>query len=88
MNVTLNIESFILVMHFDHFLKGCKNVNSCLKLKHDLSSQIPDLGYNFCQVNEFFETLCTSNVNIENLSIESKGLVMKYTRKSGDVSKS
>ena len=75
-------------MHFDNFLKGCNNVNSCLKLKHDLSSQIPDLGYNFCQVNKLFETLSTSNVNIENLSIESKGLVMKYNRKSRDVSKS
>ena len=42
MKVTLNIELFILVMHFDHFLKGCNNVNSCLKLKHDLPSQIPD----------------------------------------------
>ena len=71
MNVTLNIELFILVMHFDHFLKRCNNVNSCLKLKHDLSCQIPDLGYNCCQVNELFETLSTSNVNIENLSIQS-----------------
>ena len=63
MNVTLNIELFILVMHLNHFLKGCNNVNSCLKLKHDLSSQIPNLGYNFCQVNELFETLSTSNLN-------------------------
>ena len=60
-------------------LKGCNNVNCCLKLKHDLSSQIPDLRYNFCQVNGLFETLSTSNVNIENVSIESKGLIMKYT---------
>ena len=74
-------------MHFDHFLKGWNNVNSCLKLKRDLSSQILDLGYNFCQVNELFETLSTSNVNIEILNIQSKGLVIKYTRKSRDVSK-
>ena len=47
---TLNIELFILVMHFDHF--------------------------------EQFETLSASNVNIENLNIQSKRLVMKYTRKS------
>ena len=87
MNAILNIKFFILVMHFDHLLKRYNNVNSCLKLKHDLSSQIPDLGYNFRQVNELFETLRTSNVNIENLSIGSKGLVMKYTRKR-DVSKS
>ena len=64
-------------MHFDHFLKRYQNVNSSLKLMHDLSSQIPDLGYNSCQVNELFETLSTSNVNIENLSIGNKGLVMK-----------
>ena len=75
-------------MHFDHFLKVCNNVNSCLKLKHDLSSQIPGHGCNFCQVNELFETLSTSDVNIENLSIQSKGIVMKYTGKSRDVSKS
>ena len=81
MNAILNIKFFILFMHFDHFLKRCNNVNSCLKLKHDFSSQIPDLGYSFCQVNELFETLSTSNVNIENLSIGSKGLVMKYTRR-------
>ena len=87
-DVTLNIELFILVIHFDHFLKGCNNVNSFLKLKHDLSSQIPGLGYNFCHINELFETLSTSNVNIENLNIQSKGLVMKYIRKSRDVSKS
>ena len=49
---------------------------------HDVSSHIPGLGYNFCQVNKRFETLSTSNVNIENLSIQSKGLVMKYTRTS------
>ena len=78
MNVTLNIQLFILVMHFDQFLKGCSNVNSCLKLKHDLSSQIPGLGYNFCQVNEHFETLSTSNVNIENLNIQSKRLAVKF----------
>ena len=83
----MNIKFFILVMHFDHLLKRCNNVNSCQKLKHDLSSQIPDLGHNFCQVNELFETLRTSNVNIENLSTGGKGLVMKYTRKR-DVSKS
>ena len=59
-NVTLNIELFILVIHFDH--KECNDVNSCRKFKHDLSSQIPGLGYNFCQVNELFETLSTSNV--------------------------
>ena len=46
-------------------------------MKHDLSSQIPDFGYNFCEVNNLFETLRTSNVNIENLSIGSKGLVIK-----------
>ena len=75
-------------MHFDHVLKRCNNVNSCLKLKHDLSSQIPDLGYNFYQVNdELSEILSTSNVNIENLSIGSKRLVMKYTGKR-DVSES
>ena len=84
----LNIKLFILSIHFDHFLKGCNNINSSLKLKHSLSSQIPGLGYNFCQVNELFETLSTSNVNIENLNIQNKGLVMKYTRKSRDVSKS
>ena len=61
-NVTLNIELFIFVMHFDHFLKECNNINSWLKLKHDLFSQILDLGCNFCQVNELFETLSTSNV--------------------------
>ena len=88
MNVSLNIELFILVMHFDHFLKGCNNLNSCLKLKHDLSSQIPGLGYNFCRVNELFETLSKSNVNIKNLNIQSKDLAMNYTRKSRDVSKS
>ena len=87
MNAILNIKFFILVMHLDHLLKRCNNVNSCLKLKHDLSSQIRDLGYNFRQVNELFETLRTSNVNIENLSIGNKGLVMKCTRKR-DVSKS
>ena len=53
-NVTLDVNFFILVMHFDHFLTRGNNINSCLKLKHDLFSQIPDLGYNFCQVNELF----------------------------------
>ena len=56
MNAISNINFFILVMHFNHFLKRCNNANSCLKLMHDLSSQIPDLGYNSCQVNELFET--------------------------------
>ena len=79
---------FILVIHFGHFLRGCNNVNSCLKLKHDFSSQIPGIRHNFCQVNEFSETLSTLNANIANLNIQSKGLVMKYTRKSRDVSKS
>ena len=68
-------------MHFDHLLKRCNNVNSCLKLKHDLSSQITDLGYNFCQVNELFETFRISNVNFENLSIGSKGLACNLFNK-------
>ena len=54
-NVTLSIELFILVIHFNRFLRVC-NVNSCLKLKHDLFSQIPVLRYSFCQVNQLFET--------------------------------
>ena len=40
---------------FDNFLIGYNNANSCLKLKHDFSSQIPGLGYNFCQLNELLE---------------------------------
>ena len=83
MNVTLNnIELFILVIHFDHFLKGSNNLNSCLNLKHDLSC----LRYNSCQVNELFETLSTSNVTIENLNIQSKGLVMTNTPKNLEMS--
>ena len=53
-NVTLNIGLFILVIHFDHFLLGYNNVNSCLKLKHGFSSQISGLAYNFCQLNKLW----------------------------------
>ena len=70
-------------MHFDHFLKGWNNVNSRLKLKRDFSSQILDSKRDLSS-----QTLSTSNVNIEILNIQSKGLVIKYTRKSRDVSKS